>query len=126
MQYYAKTYTGSLTPGEFLTKEQEEKFGADKLADLVKRGALAIVDNEDDTPEAPATSEKPDAPEDADEEADTEDEGDADAEPEAEEDGIEPDEGDDELPELDAAEVIDEEEKPAEKPASKGRGRKSK
>jgi len=107
MQYYAKTYTSTLTPGEYLTKEQEEQFGADKLADLVKRGALAIVDDEDDTAAAPVESEKPDAPEDAAEEADTGDEG-------------------DELPELDAAEAIDDDEKPAEKPASKGRGRKTK
>ena len=135
MQYYAKTYTadpktGLLTPGEFLTEEQVAILGEDRIANMVERGVLAATGDAPAQTEAPAKSEKPaekkgKKPEPVAEEADAEDEDDTESE-DADEDDSEAEEDEDELPELDAADAIDEEEKPAEKPAKTGKGRKTK
>ena len=117
MQYYAKTYTadpkiGLITPGEFLDEKQVEKLGEEKIADMVERGILGV--SRKAQAQESAKSEEPDAPvTDADEDEDTEAEAE---ENEAAEDG--------ELPELDAAGEIGEEE-PAAKPAKKAGRRKT-
>lgn len=140
MQYYAKTYTadpktGLLTPGEFLTEAQVAALGEDRIANMVERGVLAVTGGTPAQTEAPAKSEKPAKKKDKKPEpvteADTEDEDEDDTDSEDEDDGDEGDDGEaeddeDELPELDAAGAIDEEEKPAEKPAKSGKGRKTK
>jgi hypothetical protein len=102
MKYYATVYTGSLTPGEYLTKEQVDKLGDVKIADMVRRGALRAVD---DTPktESPVKKAKPEPVKVAEPEPE---------EPEADEEDIE-------LPELTADEVAGE--APAEKPKKGGR-----
>ena len=118
MQYYAKTYTaepkiGLITPGEFLTDEQAAILGEEKITDMVARGVLGVTSGKA-AAQTPAESEEPVAPVmDANEDADTAAEA---KENEAAEDG--------ELPELDAAGEISEEE-PAAKPAKKAGRRKT-
>lgn len=111
MKYYAKVYTGSpeigeLTPGEFLTDEQAEKYGEEKLRELCRRGVLEAVREAGGAqlvPEAPESGEEPEAPE-------------SKEEPEAPESGEETEE---ELPELEDADDLVSEEPEAQKPAKK-------
>ncbi len=131
MQYCAKTYTGDpktglLTPGEILTEEQVTALGEDRIASMVERGILAVTGETPAQTEQGAKSEKPAGkknkkPEPAAEETDAADEDDGE-----ESEGGEDEDNEEELPELDAADAICEEEKPAEKPAKSGRGRKTK
>ena len=52
MKYYAKTNTGApkagfITRGEVLTKKQEEALGEERLRDMVRRGVLGTLDDEE-------------------------------------------------------------------------------
>ena len=134
MQYYAKTYTadpatGLITPGEFLTEKQEAALGEERIAEMVARGVLGAMGKKPAQAEAPAKSEEPAKPKAKAAKADTKakvaqpEEESAD---EAEDDGIEGEEDGEELPELDAAELIGEDEKPAATTAKKGGRRKTK
>lgn len=136
MQYYAKTYTadpktGLITPGELLTETQVDALGEDRIADMVERGVLGVTGGKPAQTEAPAKSEKPTEkrekkPAKAVEEADTE-AGDAEDPADADEDdGTEGEEDGDEMPEIDAADLIGEDEEPAAQPAKKGGRRKAK
>jgi len=132
MRYYAKTYTadpkvGLLTPGEFLTDNQVDALGEDKIAEMAARGILGVTGAKAPKAQDAAKSDEP-------EEAEVEAEIEADAEVEAEvetdaEDEAEGEEGGEELLELDAAGEIsvDEptDEQPA-KPAKKSGGRQRK
>lgn len=115
MKYYAKTNTadprtGFISTGEILTDAQVEALGEEKLQEMVARGVLGVQGGTNKSapkkPEKPAEpeTEPEDEPEDAEETIDAEDE--------------------DDLPTLDAGDVI-EDEAPA-KPASKRGGRKGK
>lgn len=123
MEYYAKTNTGSpetgfITAGEYLTKKQAEALGEEKLRDMVKRGVLGVTGESPRRPEPPAEkdAQEPDTePEAAAEDAD---------EPEEAEEPEETEEAEDDLPALDAGDVIADE--PPAKPASKRGGRKAK
>ena len=101
MKYYAKVYTGELTPGEYLTDEQVEKYGEEKLRELCRRGALEAVRETQKAEEQRHGVDRPTAP--------------VPAAPESEE------ETEEELPELgDAEELVSEEPKaPVKKPARK-------
>lgn len=134
MQYYAKTYTadpatGLITPGEFLTEKQETALGEERIAEMVARGVLGVMGKKPAQTEAPAKSEEPAKPKAKAEKVNTKAKA---AQPEEEsadedeDDGIEGEEDGGDLPELDAAELIGEDEKPAAKPAKTGRGRKTK
>lgn len=122
MQYYAKTYTaepkiGLITPGEFLTEEQEAILGEEKIADMVARDILGVTGRKAPAAQEIAKSDEPPAAEeDADEDADTEEE----------DESIEEGEVSDELPELDAAGEISGDEEPAKPAAKKGGRRKTK
>ena len=128
MRYYAKTYTadpkvGLLTPGEFLTDNQVDALGEDKIAEMAARGILGVTGAKAPKAQEAAKSDEPEEAE-VEAEVETEDEADADAEDEAE-----GEEGGEELLELDAAGEIsvDEptDEQPA-KPAKKSGGRQRK
>lgn len=110
MKYYAKTNTadpaiGFITVGEYLTDKQAEALGEDKLRDMVRRGVLKSVDNSPREAEPPAEPDAPETPEPETEGPDA---------PEAE-----PEDAEDELPTLDAGDVIDDE--PPAKPKRGGR-----
>ena len=123
MKYCAKTNTadpktGFITKGEYLTDQQAEALGEEKLRDMVARGILSAEGGSPRTAEPPAepAAEEPDAEPEAPEEPEAEDAEEADDADDAEE-------TEDELPELDAGDVIEDE--PPAKPAKRG-GRKAK
>ena len=133
MQYYAKTYTadpkiGVISPGEYLTEEQVAALGEERIANMVKRNILAATGSKPAQTKESAESEKPAAKKPAKKAKAAAEEQAQDADPEDDDEGgdLNGEEGDGELPELDAADAIGEEEKPAEAPAKKGGRRKTK
>ena len=114
MSYYAKVHTGDpavglLAPGEILTDEQAEKFGAEKIKELCERGILGALEESG----APSLPSKPQSDEETSATAkdpDHTDGGEAETEQLTAED---PDEADgDELPELGNVGDLISEEKP--------------
>lgn len=100
MKYYAKTNTadpktGFITKGEYLTDQQAEALGEEKLRDMVERGVLGAIGESPRAtvpPTEPPIEPKAEEPEEPEEPAS---------------DDIDGNDGDgDELPELSAGDVI--------------------